>query len=137
MHYELNDVGGGLSDDFNKMPPGLRRITLRQLANDTLFFVHAPKFIESRQISGVPREIWNKDYMLDGWLYHFHDGTGVLLHGDHRAGGVIAFAFGCRHDKRELSREECASKGIPHEGACWHVYECARCGFVEAHDSSD
>ena len=43
----------------------------------------------------------------------------------------------CEHKKRkELSYDECCSKGIDHSGMWCHVYECQTCKEIFAFDSS-
>lgn len=44
----------------------------------------------------------------------------------------------CAHTYgREISMDECRTRGIGHYGNCWHVYECGKCGEVFSVDSSD
>ena len=44
--------------------------------------------------------------------------------------------FGCDHEYRELSMNECRARKISHLGMCWHVVECKHCGRIESYDSS-
>jgi hypothetical protein len=43
----------------------------------------------------------------------------------------------CKHEWKELSAEEVRKSGGIHWGSCWHVYQCVKCGEIEAQDSSD
>lgn len=45
--------------------------------------------------------------------------------------------FGCKHDYRQLSFQECREREIRHKGNCWHVAECKVCGHIYSYDTSD
>jgi hypothetical protein len=80
-------------------------------------------------------------------LHHYRDTPeNRHLHAHFRAGCNQCYGWGwvapenavCVHDfSRVLSIRECAERNIPHNGACWHVYECVKCGKTMAQDSSD
>ena len=134
--------GDALAPDktkYNDPPIGLRRITEKDFVQGK-FFMYNPMFIEHRQIYVKSKEDLTGDrkgIMIDMILYWFHDGTGVAMHRDYSGGKVEYFAFGCKHEYRELSQDQCRVRGIHHWGRCYHVYECKLCDYIDAVDSSD
>ncbi len=72
-------------------------------------------------------------------LYFFYDGTGIAMthtYGKNKMLRYFKFAS-CEHNYSELSMKECQSRGIYYSGNCYHVYECTKCNWIEAVDSSD
>jgi len=130
--------------DSYEMPKGWRPITLEELALSR-FNNESPAFIEHRQFD------WHNDTPPYGKkriiaiLHWYHDKTGVAFHKDwiynptKREGQweLSYFAFGCRHQFKELSTEESRARGVAHYGNCWHVHECQLCKYVNSYDSSD
>jgi hypothetical protein len=43
----------------------------------------------------------------------------------------------CIHEFVEISYQEAKALGVRHEGRCWHVTKCTKCGATQSHDSSD
>ena len=134
---------------YNDAPPGWREITPKELASRTHYGSRLPDTIEFRQFILPETKDAERPVYQDVNLQRFYDGTGVAIvmnfWGGQRYGDdgwekgvhVRFFAFGCDHDRRELSYTECHKRGIRHEGKCWHVHECRKCGHIEGHDSSD
>lgn len=130
---------------YNVAPEGWREVTEAEFGR-TRFFDYEPICREHRQLlrdqDGEPldyRDLPNARVprMIDAPLFWFSDETGVAIWFDSAAQRVRYFAFGCRHDFVELGGKECWQRGVSHFGMCYHVYECSKCGHIEAHDSSD
>lgn len=133
---------------YNECPANLRLIDQHEFARK-LGGPYSPSEIEYRQIQGdeIPKDI--QDAIGGKWLslhiFWYYDKTGVAViskwngtrHGSKPEWEGFFFAVGCQHDYRELSYQTCKEQGITHMGNCYHVYKCQKCGFVDAHDSSD
>lgn len=123
-------------------PNGWRAITPEELALSH-FTTQFPDFIECRQFN------WDKEsapygkMRIHAMMYWYPDKTGVAFHNEwvydpktHEGEWkVMYFAFGCKHQFRELSREECRALDIPHYGNCWHVEECQQCQRITSYSS--
>jgi hypothetical protein len=132
--------------DSYEMPKGWRSITLEELALSK-FNNETPAFIEHRQFN------WHSDIQpyskkrITAILHWYHDKTGVAFNKEwvynptKKEGQweISCFAFGCKHQFKELSQEECLKREfpLPHYGMCWHVHECKLCDYVDSYDSSD
>lgn len=124
---------------YNDPPKGLRRIDEKAFAQSK-YFSYSPELIEFRQIYVKSNDDLSPDrkgIMISMTLYWFHDDTGIAIHADYWKGKVEYFAFGCKHEYKELSQEECRERNIQHYGRCYHVSECKKCGYINAVDSSD
>lgn len=125
-------------------PNGWHSISEEELSVSN-FNNELPTFIEVRHF------FWNRDYHpydrmnIRATLYWFADKTGVAFHKEwvynptKKEGQwkLMYFAFGCKHQYKELSRDECQARRIFHYGNCWHVHECQLCKYVNSYDSSD
>lgn len=139
--WEAESAGKG-----NTAPVGWRKITEKEFAQSK-FFSYSPDHMEYRQLTrtqdGGPVAHQTTRYgdthpvMVAAHMFWFYDGTGVALGNDWWGGTVQYYAFGCQHEYTELGAKECRERGITHWGRCWHVYECSKCGHIDAHDSSD
>ncbi len=122
---------------YNDFPIGWREIPQKEAVRR--FFRYHPDMIESRQM--LPKRAdGSLDYMkaaTDATLHWFSDGTGFGMVGDYDSGCIRFFVFGCEHDYRGMSQQECHERGIYHGGRCYSVSECTKCGHVKAVDSSD
>jgi hypothetical protein len=129
-------------------PPGWREITPKELAQSN-YGTYMPDSIEFRQFILPEDKDADRATVQGVNLLRFYDGTGIAIvtnfWGGQRYGNdgwkkeqhVRFFAFGCDHEYKELSYAECQEQGIRHEGMCWHVNKCQKCGHVESRDSSD
>lgn len=117
----------------NSFPNNWREITEKEFIQNTLWSSYTPEFVSPSRfmLSDNPK------MSVTATLYFYYDKTGVAIQSDYWAGKLKFFAFGCKHDNRELSMKECREKNIWHAGNCWHVYLCKKCGHIEGHDSSD
>ena len=134
---------------FNDAPPGWREITPKELASQTHYGSRIPDSIEFRQFILPEDKDAERSTVQNVHLLRYYDGTGVSIvtsfWGGQRYGDdgwekeqhLRFFAFGCAHESKELSYDECKKRGIYHAGRCWHVWECKKCGHVEGYDSSD
>ena len=129
---------------YNDFPPGWRRITEAEFVGSR-YFGYTPQFTEHRQMCRPPQHM-TEGHMLGAVLYFFDDGTGVAVeahrpphkYNEKRPVPVVRYyAFGCAHEYREMSMAECKTEEITHNGNCWHVFLCEKCGQVNAYDSSD
>jgi hypothetical protein len=121
---------------FNDFPIGWRELTEKEFAQSK-FFRCSPRHVEFRQM--YPQDENGKrmrEGMVATRLMWMQDKTGYALANDFWAGTVRYYAFGCQHDYRELSQAECRERDTTHFGMCWHIYECKKCGYVMAQDSS-
>lgn len=132
--------------DNYEMPNGWRSITTEELALSQ-FNNESPEFIERRQFD------WHSDTQpygkkrIHATLYWFFDKTGIAFHKEwiynpgQKQGQwkLFYFAFGCKHQFKELSQQECRAMNIFHygNGSCWHVHQCQQCKHLTSYDSSD
>lgn len=122
------------SDNFNVAPAGWRPITEKEFAQSN-FFVYSPEMIDYKQMyrleSGepLPKPVFCR-------LFHMHDKTGFAMEHNYSGGKVNYYAFGCKHDYRELGQDEAQGRGMNHYGMFCHIYECRTCGNIEKQDSS-
>jgi|GEM_PF-2223802 hypothetical protein len=126
--------------DFNDPPIGLRRISEKEFATSQ-FFTYTPKATEYRQVYVVSASDLtakrNGNKMITLHMFWFDDDTGIAMHNDYWQGKVEYFAFGCKHEYREMEQGECRERGISHFGHCYHVCECNKCKHIWSYDSSD
>jgi len=125
--------------DFNDPPTGLRRISEKEFATSQ-FFTYSPKATEYRQAYITSKDDLTanrRGKMITLHMFWFDDGTGIAMHSDYWQGKVEYFAFGCKHEYRDLDQKECHSRGISHFGHCYHVSECTKCKYIMSYDSSD
>lgn len=124
---------------FNEKPNGWRAITQEEFAT-SVFFSYMPTAIEFRQVKQD-----EKRGNLSCYMYYYWNGTGIALASEctytPRAPSSVTsvkyFAFGCKHEYAELSRDMAHAAGIYHAGRCYHVTKCTKCGHVWSYDSSD
>lgn len=135
MLYELRDleITPEHEDDYGAWghpPPNLTEITSDEMWNSKLRS-YTPDLIEYRQF------VFPGETTIDGVkLFYFYDHTGIIIRLTPK--GVKFYKFGrCEHKFREIGSEEAQQHGVIHWGRCYHVYLCDKCGYVEAHDSSD
>jgi hypothetical protein len=134
---------------YNDAPPGWREVTEEGFAK-SLFDTYDPAMIENRQFVLPEDEGHDGATYQSVKLFWYYDGTGVAIvtnfwggqryrkdDGWEKGQHVRFFLFGCEHEYRELGADECRERGIRHEGMCWHVSLCEKCGHVESRDSSD
>lgn len=131
--------------DYNDFPPNWRRITADEFAKSN-FFHYGPRYMGHRQMCR-PAEHMTDGHMLEATLFFFDDHTGVAMESYRPLrtdftkpapeAEVRFYAFGCDHQYREMSMDECRTEGLMHHGHCWHVFLCEKCGQTKAHDSSD
>ena len=133
---------------YNDAPPGWREITPKELARSH-YADRDPDSIEFRQFILPEDKDADRVTIQNVRLLRYYDGTGISIvtsfWGGQKYGNdgwekeqhVRFFAFGCAHERKELSYDECKERGIYHAGRCWHVWECQKCGHTEGHDSSD
>jgi hypothetical protein len=117
---------------YNDAPPNLRMITAEEFAQSH-FFTYTPQLVESRYIlNKVPKAVKKARGKEDAFTLHMfwmHDGTGYGFEQDYWGKKVIYYTFAvCEHDFVEIGNDG---------KRCYHVYECKKCGYQEAHDSSD
>lgn len=77
---------------------------------------------------------------IDAQLFFTGENEGVALSKTLTPTGtpvIRYYRFGCKHQMKELTPEECARLNIPHHGRSWHVHQCALCGKVDSIDSGD
>jgi DNA-directed RNA polymerase subunit RPC12/RpoP len=119
---------------FNDMPAQFREITEKEFAQ-SMFFSYTPKKMEFRQITRFfnPEGFLLKNGkcmgMIEVRLFYFHDDTGVGISSDFWGGKILYFAFGCKHEYKEIPK-----KGL---FRCQHYYKCEKCGHEMLTDSSD
>lgn len=121
----------GCNTDF---PPGWKSITETEFARSA-FFLYSPTKVEMRTMF---REVDGKILSgQEGTLFFMPNGTGLALVGLWQTGKVEYYSFGCDHVMRELTKDECAERAIPHFGLSYHIDECTTCGWQHSRDSSD
>lgn len=118
---------------YNDLPPGWRELTEEEFAKSQ-FGRYSPNYFGYKQI--FTTENGQQKFLPIHWLSYV-DGTGLAIHTDYWKGKVRYFFFGCDHDYKGLSQQECRERGIYHAGRCYHVAECQKCKFINAVDSSD
>lgn len=140
---EIQDRIKEMHGDGNQFPKGWREISMEEFATSR-FFSHHPKYIEHRQMCKDDDGKFMGQPAVCCTLYHNEDGTGFSIVQQweqvkpysKRITHVKFFAFGCKHDFKELGSKEARAKGITHHGMCWHVNECQKCGTIMSYDSS-
>lgn len=132
----------------NIAPAGWRVMTEKEFAKSD-FFLYIWNETEYRQLhateEGLPVAAeWIrgkstlKSVMLTVRLFKYnHRSDGYAMGHSQADGRVYYFHWGCDHKTRELSRDECMRREIPHYGRRYHAYECIVCGDISAYDSSD
>lgn len=122
---------------YNKAPKGWKEISEKDFAR-SMFFTYSPKSMEHRQVFyDWDGNALGEKYWLSITMFHMHDGTGFAMSSEWTDGKVRYFRFGCEHQYRGLSQQECRDRGIAHFGSCYHVSECGVCGHIKSIDSSD
>jgi hypothetical protein len=129
-----------------KLPDNWRKITEEEFVQGKWrLYAHSATevFTQFNRSEYRERKIsdkWNEppegDVPFSAHCWIFYDGTGVAMAPYYWRGKMFYFAFGCEHETRELSRDECFNRNIYHGGRCWHVTECVKCGHVEGYDTS-
>lgn len=136
--------------DWYEVPVGWRPITMAELAVSQ-FNNELPVHIEQRQFNWEQSTLPYGRKRIHATLYWYADKTGIAFHkewvyknGEGRNSGsnqdgwqLSCYAFGCKHQYRELSAEECRAIGVAHYGNCWHVHRCELCKYINSYDSSD
>lgn len=130
--------------DSYEMPKDWRPITMEELALSK-FGHETPDFIERRQFNWSNNAPPYDTKRIHATMYWYGDKTGVAFHKEwvynpsQREGQwtMFYFAFGCKHQFKELSVEESRSRDILHFGNCYHVHECQLCKVIDSYDSSD
>jgi hypothetical protein len=122
--------------EFNVAPEGWREISVEEFARSHFFIYSFDKY-EYRQIRRLADGSEIEGPMLAVGLFHMHDNTGYGIRNDWWEEKVFYYKFGCEHEYKGLSQEECRKRGIAHFGRCYHVSECGVCGYVLSVDSSD
>jgi hypothetical protein len=123
---------------YNEFPRGWAEITQKDFTQGPMFR-YMPRYVEPRQMYAVQPETGLRGgKMTDATLYWFEDGTGVAMVSDFWKGTIRYFAFGCKHEYKDLPQKECASRipAIYHAGRCYSVSECKKCLHILAVDSS-
>ena len=124
--------------NYNKLPRPYR--TSNQHEFRRKFSNNIPSYIETRQI-----KFSKKEKTTDVTIMYFHDMAFALVFDSkwHLRGNDVVYdepvkyiKIGCEHEMVELSKEVCTSRNIPWYGMYWHVFECSKCGLINAHDSS-
>lgn len=125
--------------NYNTMPQPYKEITEDEYIHKTMSY--SPKYSEYRQVRGLL-----PDRMMSCHI-HWYSGFGIAIVHPNRWGmkdgkihweeRTLYYLIGCDHKMVELSQKQCRERGITHFGMCWHVYECAHCGYTKAEDSSD
>jgi hypothetical protein len=147
MPYQLSwtnnpKVPDGINDKHsNGMPTPFREIDWHE------FIYYSGRYC----IQFIDNERWvlnfpKPDQSITLTIYWYHDfGVGFTKpSGWHLKGQKIVynedvkyFYFGCEHQNRELSYQDCLARKIYHGGRCYHVVECVKCKRISAYDSSD
>ena len=141
---KLPNMITGKGGNFNTAPLNWRKV--KQTDLNRMFFFYNPDFIENRQLftdyNGKKFYETNRfgqkvPKYIDVRMYWYFDGTGYAeeFHAD--TNKISYYMFGCDHDYEELSSEMCKRIGVKHEGMCFHVYHCNKCGHIYTTDSSD
>lgn len=121
---------------YNYPPTNFREISEKEFAQSH-FHIYTPIAISFAQIYLNPNPNRQRDAVHSVKYFFMHDMTGYAIGADYWDGKVHYYKFGCDHDYRQVSQEECRDRDIVHFGRCYHVSECKKCGFLEAIDSSD
>jgi hypothetical protein len=99
------------------------------------FFTYMPDRMGSTQLAlQLPG---HDPATIHGVTLFFMRGHGYAVVADYQHQRLFWYRFGCDHQWRELAPAECRTRELTHHGHCYHVYECARCHGIKAHDSSD
>jgi len=126
-------------DHGNAVPTGFREITAEEFAK-SYFFTYDPEATERRQFHPSPvTDATGKSPLCNAILYHYFDGTGIVMMQDYWAGKVRYFAFGCAHEYEHDSQKAldlCRERGITMY-RCDHARLCTKCGHLMVVDSSD
>ena len=104
-----------------------------------------PKFIEYRQLQGLP----DQKHWVDSVRIEWYRDFGIVIRppaewtcDDNYHYGVkwtdetSYYLVGCDHKWVELSQQESREIGIDHYGMFCHVYRCPKCGSIDVTDSS-
>lgn len=130
LHYE---VFGNVTE----YPPGWKSITETEFAR-SVFFMYSPTKIETRTMCHkTDSEGTLRVRSQEGTLFYMPNGTGIAIVGNWQEGKIQYYSFGCQHVMRELTKDECTEKAIPHFGLSYHIDECTACGYRHSRDSSD
>lgn len=133
LKVKLEKLHGG----YNDFPPGWVEIGEKDVLIGRMFFLYSPEVIEHRQMFAKDERGIGRGACLTARLYHFHDGTGIAMSEDYDKNVIRWFRFGCVHEWRSVTPQECSKRGIYHAPRCYSVSECVKCGFVKSIDSSD
>lgn len=115
---------------YNAMPTPYTEITQDEWAAYISTWGLVGKFYDSRQVLDLP----DRGFAVVQISWYHDRGLAIVHSITH--GGLKFYRIGCDHAWRELPQAECRERGIYHAGNCYHVSECATCGYVEAVDSS-
>jgi len=115
--------------DYNRLPEPAVPCSIEEFWRHMA--VYNPVYIDFRQVYSE-----GKDHRLfNTQLFFFYNRAfAVIVLSD---GSTQVFRIGCSHSWIELDEETCRKRGIPHEGMCYHVYECPSCKTIRIEDSSD
>jgi len=133
LKVKLEKLHGG----YNDFPPGWVEIGEKDVLNERTFFLYSPEVIEHRQMFAKDERGIGRGACLTARLYHFHDGTGIAMSEDYDKNVIRWFRFGCVHEWRSVTPQECSKRGIYHAPRCYSVSECKKCGHIKSIDSSD
>ena len=123
--------------NYNNLPTPNKEVTVDEFISTHAYY--SPNNIEFRQIRFGER-------IQNTHIYWFHDKAFAIAWPNRwtlkenkmiYTEPVRYYRIGCDHEFKELTRDECRARNIPHEGRCWHVVECPKCGQMDAYDSSD
>ena len=120
----------------NKPPVNFHEITEEEFAKSE-FFHYTPIATGYSQVFLKPDGDLRNDKIMPMRFFFMHDNTGFAMYANYWQGHLHYFAFGCDHEFRELSQDQCFARDITHFGRCYHVYECLKCDYIDAVDSSD
>lgn len=142
LTYETIESPDG-TDGF-EAPKGWRPISLEELTLSH-FNNQLPSLIENRQFNWYDEKEPYGKIRVHATLYWYPDNTGVAFHKEWvydpktREGQweMRFFAFGCKHQFKELSQKECHARNMPHYGNCWHTHECQLCKRTMSYSSDD
>lgn len=120
----------------NDPPFNFKEITEEEFAKSH-FFVYTPIATGYSQVYLDRANGFSSENFRAMRFFFMHDNRGYAMSSDYWEGGIHYYSFGCSHDYRQLSMQECRARNITHFGRCYHVYECNICHYIDAVDSSD
>lgn len=120
----------------NYLPEGWREITEKEFSCSS-FFYYSPLYIEAGNTFCYSPNGTPLSQSFSATLFYLPNKTGVAIQTEYWKQKVRYYKFGCAHQYKELSSQECKNKNISHFGNCYHVYQCQICGDIKVEDSSD